>query len=201
MITQSYLNTELDLAARTFLYYSDYLMSYSNVGSDKLYKWYIDSMQLDVLSGALKAVRIEDDAIYIGNTEITLNFYKLLGYKVREYYKSDIDSLYPAFSIIDPADIDPTPGPITPPTTIPYLADWKELVITITVDTTTSITLPFNWDNIDPESFTISVEDGSPLKSTSGAYYIEDNILYWQYYYDLNAGDKVFINYLQIKGV
>jgi hypothetical protein len=38
-----------------------------------------------------------------------------------------------------------------------------------------------------------------PLKVTSGnqGYYIEDNNIMWNNYYDLNAGDKIYVNYRQ----
>ena len=206
MITLFNLNTERDLAARTFLFYSDKMINYLLLGSDKFSIWYKDSMQLEILSKALLYLYIDSDKLYLGDTEVSLTYYKLLLNKVREYYLYEVDSIYPEGSIIDPENPNLPDGPIVPPTVIPYLADWRSTTITISQDATTAIPLPFIWNNIDPESFTLTVHDaasgtGNSLDVSSGAYYIQDNTIYWQYYFDLNAGDKVFLRWFQIKGL
>ena len=200
MVTDTYLNLEKDLGARVFLYYSDKAIEYAIINSDKFYKWYIDSMELDLLSSAMSAIYIVDDELFIGDTEIDLNFFRLLGSKIREYYKATIDNIYPEGSIIDPTDDDPE-IPITPPTVVPYLAAWRKTSVTITQDATTTVILPFNVDNIDINSLSIWTSDTSPGEDLAGAYTIVDGSIIWDYYFDLNTGDIIYMNYLQTQGL
>ena len=194
MITTSYINKEINLAIRTFLYYSDKMVDYLTVGSDKYFNWYKDSLQLEILTQTLRSLHVEDGLLYLGDTEVSDTFFRVVGYKVREYYSYKVDNVYPESVIVNPDLIAPTI-----PTGGTQILGWKERTIIVSVDGQTVVPLGFNYNNVDKASFTITVNDMDPLKVTSGnqGYYIEDNNIMWNNYYDLNAGDKIYVNYRQ----
>lgn len=198
MITQDYLNSEIDLARKIFLYYTDKIISYSNIGSDKYISWYIDSLELYFLVKHLENINISSDLYYIGSTEIDEDSIKLVFSKVREYYKSDIDVDY-EFSQI--------PIPIIPTYKQLYVADWKEFKVTVADDNTTVITLPVNLPNIaDMESIQCTINGISDpdynIDTNLDGYHIEGTTFYWHTsnFYNLMAGTTIRIQYLQIVG-
>lgn len=196
MITQAYLNNEIDLANRIFIYYTDQMLNYLSVNSLKYKQWYIDSLQIEYLLGILEAITLDGDDNYLGYTTISDDVVLNVFYRVREYWKEDVDNDY---ILTDLGDIVIPTGP----TYQPYTSDWKEAIVTITSDTTTEFVLPFNTAVVDLESIIVTVNDMDPVNITDeseNGYHITGNTLYWHNYYDLNAGDKVFIKYKQILG-
>lgn len=193
MITQSYLTEEIELAQRIFIYYSDRMIEYASVNSLKYLEWYIDSMQLNILLETLESIELDDDDNYLGYTTVSDDFILNVFYKVREYYLIDIDGEY----IFEDDDIViPTGNTYTP-----YPSNWQYVNIEITTDQTTSFTLPFDMDNVDENSLVVNVDDSNPIPTSSGeGYYIEDNVFYWTYYFDLNADNIVHIKYLKTEG-
>ena len=94
MITQEYLNDEINLAKQILIYYTDKVVNYLAVGSDKYVKWYTDSLQLYILLELLLSVQVVDDLNYIGSEEVSTDLILLTFRKVREYYRTDIDVSY-----------------------------------------------------------------------------------------------------------
>jgi len=196
MITQSYLNKEIDLAKKIFIYYVDKALNYLIVGSDKYTTWYIDSLQLYVLLNYLLEVRIEDDLLYCGAEETTETLVLKTFRKVREYYTSDIDTDY---------EFTEVSVPVTPTYRQPFVADWKSVTFTITEDNTTTLALGVNLENIaDMDSIQLVVNGISDPNYNSNpainGYHIEGSTLHWHNFYELLTGDTVRIQYLQIVG-
>lgn len=198
IINQVYLDSEIALARKIFLYYTDKVISYSNIGSDKYTKWYIDSLELYFLTKYLENVYVSDDLYYIGAVEITSDDITIIFDKIREYYLSDIDINYEFTEAV---------VPVLPNYRQPYIADWKEFTVTITLDNSTTVTLPVNLPNIaDMESIQCTVNSISDpdYNTDSGldGYHIIGTTLYWHSsnLYNLMAGTKIRIQYLQIVG-
>ncbi len=198
-MTQDYLNSEIELTSKIFLYYTEKTLDYLRVNNDKYKKWYKDSLQLSFLLSLLKAVEIVDiDTNVIGYKEFTDNILAKTFYKVREYWLSDIDADYFPVTITDITVTD-----IQPPY-YPFIPDWKEVYIDITEDNTTAITLPFVYANIDPQSIIISVVGAMDIVNIAPdneeGCRIIGNIMYWNSgnYFHLDSGDRIFIKYLQI---
>lgn len=195
MITQGYITDEINLAVRVFIYYTDKMLEYANLNNLKYIQWYADSLQIHFLLGALESLEINGNDIYLGAEVVTTDFVVTIFDKVREYWLDEIDSDY---ALSDVGDITIPTGP----TYTPYVADWKYVSIPITIDGTAQITLPFVMDNVDPESLVVTVDDSAPIPSdVLEGYYIENNILYWTYYFELKTVNTVHIKYLQIKGL
>jgi len=202
MVTQSQLNTEIDLAKRIYLYYFDKYATYLTIGSDKYLQWYKDLCVLYFLVRGLKSVRIVDDLLYIGDTEIDETTYAKFGSLVREYVTSDIsDIVYAELDIY--GNIKDISSPSTPPVIVTYQGFNKEpmvALINIVMDNTTAITVPFNINNIDTDSIVITTStDGDPIPMVAleeeGVHFV-GTTMYWHTYYELKAGDKVRIVYL-----
>jgi len=196
MITQIYLNNEISLASRIFLFYIEKMLDYSSFINYIYQQWYIDSMELAFLIDVLDSIELVGSDIYLGADTVESTILIDVFYKVREYWLEEIDDEYQATSL----------GDIVVPTGStyqPYIIDWKEVTITITSDTTTTVSLPFDMALVDPESVIITVEDEDPIPTTADkdGYHITGNTLYWHNYYDLNTGDRMHIKYLQIKGL
>ena len=198
-MTQDYLNSEIDLATKIFLYYTEKMLDYLRINNDKYKKWYKDSLQLSFLLSLLKSVEIIDgDTNVIGYKEFTDNILVKTFYKVREYWLDDIDAEYFPVSVNDitVTEIQPPYYPFTP--------TWKEVYIDITEDDTRAVTLPFVFSKIDPESIIISIVGAmDPVNiapDDEEGCRIENNILYWNTgnYFHLDAGDRIFIKYFQI---
>jgi len=196
---QDYLNNEIELASKIFMFYSDRMLDYLKVSSYKYKQWYLDSLQLSYLLALLKSIWFNGTTPYIGYKEIAEQVILNTFYKVREYYISDIDSEYVETVITDIVI------PKSTPVYIPFIGLWKELYITITENATQSITLPFTYINADPASVIISIVGSQdPIgisPDNEPGYRIENNTFYWNTgnYYDLNIGDTIYIKYYQIK--
>jgi len=202
MVTQSQLNTEIDLAKRIYLYYFDKYATYLTIGSDKYLQWYKDLCILYFLVRGLKSVRIVDDLLYIGDTEIDETMYAKFGSLVREYVTSDIgDIVYAELDIY--GNIKDISSPSTPPVIVTYQGFNKEpmvALVDVVMDNTTAITVPFNINNIDTDSIVITTStDGDPIPMVApeeeGVHFV-GTTMYWHTYYELKAGDKVRIVYL-----
>ena len=196
-ITQRYLDNELALAKKIFIYYSDKLVYYTGIGSRQYERWYTDKLQLYCLVKYLENIIVDGESCYLGAEEITSDQVLEIFHKVREYYKSDVDTDYEIGEI----SITETPSYIRP-----FVADWKEFEITITESRPSTITLPVSVDIMDKESIQMVVNGISdPSYNDNPAdigYHIIDNILYWHSsnFYDLLPGDVIRIQYLQIVG-
>lgn len=199
----TYLNNEIALATKIFLYYSEKTLDYLTVNNDKYKGWYKDSLQLSYLLSLLKsATVVDDDTNVIGYKEFSNNILVKAFYKVREYWLDEIDSEYLSINVEDIVI------PPTKPIYYPFTPEWKSFVIEITTDNTLVIELAsYNFDlaKIDPNSLMITVNQGlNPIEiisdNTKEGCRIVNNIFYWNAgnYYDLNDGDQLYFKYLQI---
>lgn len=192
---QDYLDTEIQLARKLFMYYTDKMYDYLSVGSDKYQMWYIDSLQLYFLTSLLESVILVDNVPYIGYYEVSENTLRLVFDKVREYYLTEADV---AGEYGDPDMV------ITIPTTRDiYTVDWKEAIFEIVSDNTTSFTLPFTYANIDPQSMSVTIEGyGAIAEDEAGeGFHITGNTFNWHHYFNLDTGAKVHFRYKQIAGL
>jgi hypothetical protein len=201
-ISSTYLADELDLANRIFLYYTEKMTNYQRIGSITYYQWYIDSLQVYCLVKFLEALTTYTDTDgtywYIGNYEFSDNIILNIFYKIREYYLTEVDTTIVETAITVPSSLNPRPTG--------YVPDWKSFVITITTDVTTSISLVgygFDYTLIDLDTVFITVNDTDPIEISTveqEGCHLVGNTLYWHHYYDLNAGDRVYVKYKQIAG-
>lgn len=202
MVTQEQLNTEIDLAKRIYLYYFDKYATLLTVGSDKYLSWYKDLCILYFLSKGLKSIRIDDGLMYIGDTKIDENFYGRFCLGIREFITSDIsDIVYAELDIY--GNIKDISSPSTPPTIVTYQGfnqDWRSASIAVTVDDTLQFSLPFNISNVDEDSVSVFTSlDTTPIPFTAPedeGIHIIGSTLYWHTYYNLKAGDIIYIQYL-----
>jgi len=196
MITQAYLNDEISLVRKIFMYYTDKLYNYLTIGSDKYQQWYRDSLQLYFLMMLEETVLLEDGVSYIGSYEIVDDYLRSTFDKVREYYRVEVETIG---EYGDPITIVVNP-PITRDL---YLVDWKEIIYDIIEDNTLSFTLPFLYKNIDPESMSITIEGYDTINKNveDEGFNIIDNVFYWHHYFNLNIGTKVHFRYKQIAGL
>lgn len=195
MITQEYLDTEIELARKIFMYYTDRLYNYLAIGSDKYQVWYRDSLQLYFLLSLLETIILYDGVSYIGYYEMSDDILRSTADKVREYYTTECET---SGVYGDPGLI------ITVPTTRDlYLVDWKEVAYTITSNGTVAFTLPFTYTNIDPESMSVIVEGYGAINQTvdGEGFHITGNIFNWHHYFNLDTGAKVHFRYKQIAGL
>lgn len=194
-MTQDYLDSEILLAKKIFMYYTDIVYDYLAIGSDKYQVWYRDSLQLYFLVTFLESVILYDGVPYIGAAEVTLNNIRRVFDKVREYYRTEVetDGEY--------GNVEDYVTDIVPYTT-PYQAKWKKVNYDITVDGTLMFNLPFTYANIDPKSLRVSVEGYGSEEGLEAeeAYRIVGNTFYWNHYFNLNSGMRVTFHYLQTIG-
>ena len=101
MVLQEYLNNEIELTSKIFIYYTDKMIDYLSVNSNKYKLWYKDSLQLSYLLSLLKSVWYNNDVTYIGYKEVKDNVLLSTFYKVREYWLDEIDSNYVVTSVDD----------------------------------------------------------------------------------------------------
>lgn len=203
MVTQEQLNTEIDLAKRIYLYYHDKLAAYLSIGSDKYVFPYKDMCILMYLCRGLMSIQIIDGLLYIGDTEINENIFGRFALSVREYITSDISEI--VYAELDQyGNIKDASGPTsTPPTIVTYQGFNREpavATLNIVMDNTTAITVPFNIDDVDPNSIIITTSmDGDPIPMVApeaeGVHFV-GNVMYWHTYYELKVGDIVRIVYL-----
>jgi len=201
MITQEQLNTEIDLAKRIYLYYFDKYATLLTIGSDKYISWYKDLCILYFLSRGLKAIRIESDKLYIGDSEIDDDTFNLFCLNVREYITSDISDI--VYAELDQyGNIKDYSRPATPPTIVTYEGfnqSWESVVIEVLADDQDEVTLPFNIASVNTNSIRIVVNDNDPIPMVDPleeGVHIIGTTLYWHTYYNLKSGDKIYIQYL-----
>lgn len=195
-MTQGYLDDELVLAKKIFMYYTDNLYNYLALGSDKYQVWYRDSLQLYVLLSFLESLIITDDVAYCGyypieDETLLRNTFD----RVREYYLVECETtgVYGDANLV-----------ITVPTTRSlFMEAWKEIIYDIVEDNTTSFTLPFTYDNIDAASMVVTIEGYGVIDENveDEGFNIVDNVFYWHHYFNLNIGTKVHFRYKQIAGL
>lgn len=203
MITEAYLNSEKDLAKRIYIYYTDKLLTFKSIGSDRYKDWYKKSMVLYFLTKGLLGIRYDDGDLYCGSKQVdedfvykfTANIREYINYDIREYQYIDLDVIG---NVKDTAIIP------APPIIISYSIDsagWQYYVVDITVDDVTEVTLPFDYGEADPNSLNLTVNDGDPVYLVSPSeegFHIIGSTLYWHTYYNLKAGDQISIRYLKI---
>ena len=197
-MTQDYLDSEILLARKIFMYYTDKVYDYLSIGSDKYQIWYNDSLQLYFLLNFLESVLLYNGIPYIGSYEVTLSTMRNVFDKVREYYRTEVETVGEYGNIEDYV----TAGTTVPYVT-PYQSKWAESVYDIVIDDTSNFILPFTYANIDPKSLIVSIEGYGPISGTEAeeAYHIADGVFYWHHYFTLKGGMKVHFQYLQIAGV
>lgn len=202
MVTQEYLNSEKDLAKRIFIYYTDKLLAFLSVGSDSYLDWYKKSCTLFYLLKGLFSIRLDNGELYMGSTLVdedllykyTSNIREYVNYEIRELQYINLDTIG---SIKDYVVIP------APPIVISYGSGdraWKYYIVEIDQDSITEVPLPFNFNEADPNSVNITVNDGDPIYITSPSeegVHIIGSTLYWHTYYDLKVGDKISIRYLK----
>jgi len=201
MITEEKLNSEIDLSKRIYLYYLDKMSSFISIGSDKYIARYKDLCVLYFLCRGLISIRTIDSKFYIGDQEIDEDVLMAFTSRIREYLNNDIkDIVY--VELDSHGNVKDYTRPIIPPTIVSYQnynQDWRSTIITIDIDDVNSITLPFNISDVDPDSIRVVVNDNDPIplvQSNEEGVTIVGSTLSWHTYYNLKAGDKVFIQYL-----
>jgi hypothetical protein len=203
MITSEYLNSEKDLAKRIFIYHTDKLLAFLNVGSDSYLSWYKKSCNLYYLIKGLMSFRISGNKLYLGSEEVNLDLLYQYTSNIREYVPYDVREFqYINLDVMgNVKDITIIP---TPPILISYTinsATWKYYVVDVLMDDAATVTLPFNFAEADPNSLNLTVNDGDPVFLVSPSeegFHIIGSTLYWHTYYNLKAGDKISIRYLKI---
>lgn len=201
MISQQTLNLELDLAKRIYLYYFDKMADYMSVGSGEYIKWYKDLNVLYFIVSALKTIQIVDDELTIGSEVIDDDDYTLLTSSVREFINYDLREILYAELDTD-GSIKDSFVPNDPQTIVTYqqfLQDWRSSIIEVAIDDVTELTLPFDLSSVDEDSIRITVNDNDPIHMVAPeaeGVHIVGSTLYWHTYYNLKAGDNVFIQYL-----
>ena len=201
MIIKERLNSEIDLSKRVYLYYFDKMADNLSIGSDKYIPWYKDLCVLYYLCEGLISIKSINNKFYIGDSEVNEDDLALLSSSVREYINYDIrDIVYTELDTL--GNVKDYILPITPPTIVTYQGfnqDWRSIIIDVLVDDVATLTLPFDISSVDPDSIRITVGDNDPihlvLPNQEGAHII-GTTLYWHTYYNLKAGDRVFIQYL-----
>ena len=68
MITQEYIDDELTLAKKLFLYYTEKMVDYLRINNQNYSKWYRDSLQLYFLVKFIENIKIVGD---VGNVKTT----------------------------------------------------------------------------------------------------------------------------------
>lgn len=203
MITQEYFNSEKDLAKRVFIYYTDKLLSFLSVGSDAYINWYKKSCNLYFLLKGMFSFRFENNKLYLGSEEVTDDLFYQYTTNLREYITYDLREFqYINLDVVgNVKDCVIIP---TPPILISYTinsAAWKYYIVEVQQDDVTTVTLPFDFGEADPNSLNITVNDGDPVFLVSPSeegIHIIGSTLYWHTYYNLKQGDKISIRYLKI---
>jgi len=197
MITQSILNSEFDLCKRIYLYYWDKVANFISIGSDEYITWYKDLNCLHFISNAIKSIDLVDGELYIGDTLISEDDFGKMTSSMREYINYELRDTVYTF-----VDADKDEETTTPPIVVVYnnqFQDWRAVTITVLYDDVNALTLPFSLSQVDPEATRVTVNDNDPIhltQPTEEGCHIVGSTLYWHTYYNLKAGDKVFIQYL-----
>ena len=195
MITQEYIDNELTLAKKLFLYYTDKMVDYLRINNQNYSKWYRDSLQLYFLVKFIENIKIVGEDLYMGVLKVNDNYLLAATYKVREYNVVDMDIAGEFGENIVYAE----PGYITP-----FEARWVQNTIIVPTDNTTELALPFDLSVADPNSIQLTVNgDTDPNYTTDtnkDGYHIVGSTLYWHNFYGLLKDDVVVIQYFKIKG-
>ena len=200
MITQSFLSSEIDLAKRIYIYYTDKLLDVLESGNKDYQQWYRDSIQINYFTKALLSVNLIDDKIYLGSGEVDQAFVLGLGASIREFLNYDLREIVLLGEQVLPDPINPP----SPPVIIvkeAIVLHWEYYDILITVDDPTTVALPFDIYVADANSLKVTVTDHDPSNLVApdqlGCHIIAST-LYWHDYYNLKAGNHVFINFKRI---
>ena len=90
MITQAYLNTEIDLAKRIFIYYTDKLLDAYSIGNKEIQPWYNDSLTIDYLLNALMVCEVVNGSVFIGANEMPISYLQGISSRVREFLNYEL---------------------------------------------------------------------------------------------------------------
>jgi len=202
MITQAYLNTEIDLAKRIFIYYTDKLLDIYSVGNKEIQPWYNDSLTIDYLLNALMVCEVVNGSVFIGSNEMPVSYLQGISARVREFLNYELRQI--VYAELDQDDHISTQIPSEPPTVImvntPPLG-WAEWSIVITQDDVTEVALPFNISAADIYSLSITINGDDPFglaaPDEEGCHII-GTTLYWHNYYNLKTDDVLVIKYQMI---
>ncbi len=77
MITQEYIDNELTLAKKLFLYYTDKMVDYLRINNQNYSKWYRDSLQLYFLVKFIENIKIVGEDLYTGVLKVNDNYFHL----------------------------------------------------------------------------------------------------------------------------
>jgi hypothetical protein len=202
MITPSQISREFDLAKKIYLYYWDKMADMLSIGSDRYVGWYKDLCQLYYLTQMMESVYAMNGKLYIGDEQISEDDFILITYNAREFLSNDLrEEVYAGLD--SEGNVNDYTNPGTPITIVAYSTftqDWKDVIVEITQDDVTTVTLPFNINNTDPQSIRLNVEDSDPINISNPSeegFHIIGNTLYWHTYFNLKAGDRLYIQYLE----
>ena len=202
MISTEQINLELDLSKKIYLYYFDKMADYISIGSDNYIQWYKDLNNIYFILGCIKSINIIDDKVYCSNVEVDVDFFHQATSRIREYLNFELrETVYRELDSLGNIKDITTPGSC-PPTIITYnnfYQDWRHIIIDVTYDDTSTLTMPFNISEIDQDATRVTVNDNDPIhlvQPDEEGCHIVGSTLYWHTYYNLKAGDRVFIQYL-----
>ena len=201
MLSQEQLNSEIDLAKRIYIYYCDKMADYITVGSDSYLQWYKDLCVIYFLTKTMMAIRLDTGELYIGDTKVTMDYFQMTTSGIREFLTYDIRTIVYA-ELDEQGDVKDFVIPAVPPTLVTYQGftqDWRSSIVIVTEDDITEVTLPFNASEVDLNSVIVTVNDNNPIPNTdsqSEGCTIANSTLYWHNYYNLKAGDIIYIQYL-----
>jgi hypothetical protein len=201
MITQEYLNSEIDLAVRIYLYYQEKMEQFIQIGSDDYLVWYKDLCVLFFLTKSLLSIQMVDNLLYSGSAEVTEDDLLKITGSVREYLTYELKSIVYSELDTDGNVTNPTvPGaPVTTITYTTFTQDWRSCIVVVPADDVQILTIPFDSDLTDPDATRVTVNDNDPISLSSPleeGCHLSGTTLYWHTYYNLKAGDRVFIQYL-----
>lgn len=203
MITPTVISREFDLAKKIYLHYWDKMADYISIGSDKYIKWYKDLCQLFYLTQMMESVYAMNGKLYIGSKQILEDDFIKITYNIREFLTNSLrEEVYASLDSEGNINDYTNPGsPVSLITYNNYTQDWKSTIVDISTDDVTTVALPFDIANTDPESIRLIVNDSDPIFITDPqeeGFHILGDTLYWHTYFNLKAGDRLFIQYLEI---
>lgn len=202
MITQAYLNTEIDLAKRIFIYYTDKLLDIYSVGNKNIQPWYNDSLAIDYLINALMVCDVINGSVFIGANEMPASYLSGISARVREFLNYELRQI--VYAELDQNDYISIQTPSEPPAVIvvnsPALG-WVEEQIEITVDDITEVALPFDIAIADIYSLSVTINGDDPISLAAPdeeGCHIIGSTLYWHNYYNLKIDDILVIKFQRI---
>lgn len=202
MITQAYLNTEIDLAKRIFIYYTDKLLDVYSVGDKNIQPWYNDSLTIDYLLNALMVCDVINGSVFIGSNEMPASYLSGISARVREFLNYELRQI--VYAELDQNDHISIQTPSEPPAVIvvnsPVLG-WLEYPIEITVDDIAEVALPFDIAIADIYSLSVTINGDDPISLAAPdeeGCHIIGSTLYWHNYYNLKIDDILVIKFQRI---